>query len=67
MGQLVQFAKFVKRKPARRHPAKPLAASVYFCTHCESDRFLLYPSGQVQCAGCGARIDNLGVSARARE
>jgi hypothetical protein len=33
---------------------------------CEADRFLLYPSGEVQCASCGAQIENLAVAEQPR-
>ena len=67
MGQVVRRANFFKRNPGRRQPAEPLAASAYYCTRCEADRFLLYPGGLVQCASCGAQIENLAVSAGRRE
>jgi len=63
MAQVVRLANFFKRNPGRRQPAEPLAANAYYCTRCEADRFLLYPGGQVQCASCGAQIENLAVSA----
>jgi hypothetical protein len=67
MGQVVRLATLFRRNPGRRQSAEPLAASVYYCRRCEADRFLLYPDGKVQCAGCGAKIENLGVSASRSE
>ena len=61
MGQVLRFADRARRNAATRRSTKPLAPSAYFCTRCEADRFLLYPGGMVQCAICGAQIDNLAV------
>jgi len=64
MGQVVRLADRVRRNTAQREAPKPLGASAYFCTRCEADRFLLYPGGAVQCAGCGAQMGNLQVAER---
>lgn len=61
MGQVVRLAERLPRRSVPRRPPSPLGANAYYCTRCETDRFLLYPNGRVQCAGCGARMDNLAV------
>lgn len=65
MGQIVRLSDR-KRAGAPQHRREPLAAQAYFCTRCDTDRFLLYPGGEVQCAHCGARLDNLVVRERGR-
>ncbi len=67
MGQVVRLTDRMKRSGARRATPKPLGTSAYYCTRCEADRFLLYPGGAVQCAGCGAQMENLAVGERAAE
>jgi hypothetical protein len=65
MGQVVRLSDRGKRSTAPQYARRPLAARAYFCMRCDTDRFLLYPGGEVQCAHCGARLDNLAVSERA--
>lgn len=63
MGQVLKLA--VRRKPsAVSKPGAPLAAHAYYCMRCDTDRFLLYPGGAVQCANCGAQLENLEVAER---
>jgi ribosomal protein L37AE/L43A len=57
MGQVVRLAE----RQRKRQPRKSLGERLYFCTRCEADSFLLYPSGLVQCAHCGAQMENLAV------
>ncbi|MGH8705694.1 MAG: hypothetical protein ACREUO_09795 [Burkholderiales bacterium] len=61
MGQVVRLADRMQRSSARRASPKPLGASAYYCTRCEADWFRLYPGGAVQCASCGAQMENLVV------
>jgi DNA-directed RNA polymerase subunit RPC12/RpoP len=65
MGQVVRLADRLRRAPAAQQTAPPLEAHAYFCMRCDTDRFLLYPGGAVQCANCGAQLDNLEVSEKA--
>lgn len=65
MGQIVRLSERRKRNAAQQPPAAPLATHAYFCMRCDTDRFLLYPGGAVQCANCGAAVENLEVAARA--
>jgi len=67
MGQVFRFVDRARRNVATRRSTKPLAPNAYFCTRCEADRFLLYPGGMVQCAICGAQMDNLSVQPSSRE
>jgi DNA-directed RNA polymerase subunit RPC12/RpoP len=67
MGQVVRFAERVLRRAEQSPSRQPLGESSYYCMRCEADRFLLYPSGEVQCASCGAQIENLAVAERPRE
>jgi DNA-directed RNA polymerase subunit RPC12/RpoP len=62
MGQVVRLADRRKRDTAVQQSAAPLATHAYFCLRCDTDRFLLYPGGAVQCANCGAQLDNLQVA-----
>jgi len=64
MGQVVRLADRARRGARPRQAPKPLGESAYFCTRCESDRFLLYPGGLVQCANCGAQMENLDIAER---
>jgi hypothetical protein len=64
MGQVVRLADRRRRAAMRRSPPAPLGASAYYCMRCDGDRFLLYPGGAVQCASCGAQMDNLAVGER---
>jgi|GEM_PF-1265895 len=61
MGQVLKFARKSRAAAPRAGSPGPLEARAWFCTRCEGDRFLLYPGGSVQCAGCGVRLDNLRV------
>jgi hypothetical protein len=61
MGQVFRLADRARRSVKVRHSPRPLAPNAYFCTRCQADRFLLYPVGLVQCAGCGAQMENLTV------
>ncbi len=49
-----------RETPAPQAGIKP--APHYFCTRCETDRFKLFSSGSVNCAGCGALMRNISVS-----
>jgi hypothetical protein len=63
MGQVVKFAeRKAKRIASGRGATRLLEERTYFCMGCDTDRFLLYPSGRVQCAHCGAEMENLSVS-----
>jgi hypothetical protein len=67
MGRVISFPdRGAKNTTELRQsdPSEPLAANNFCCMACGVDRFLLYPSGSVQCAECGAKIDNLSVSVR---
>ena len=61
MGQVVDLAERKSRKVAGRS-TRLLEERTYFCMACDTDRFLLYPGGRVQCAHCGAQMENLRVS-----
>jgi len=50
--------------PRPSGPPKPLAANNFYCMRCSGDRFLLYSCSSVQCADCGAKMDNLSVNER---
>jgi len=52
------------RAPRPSGPLKPLGLNNYDCTRCASERFLLYPCSAVQCADCGAKMDNLAIRTR---
>ncbi len=43
----------------RSSPLPALSETRYHCLKCEKDKFLAYPTGELQCAGCGAKIKNL--------
>lgn len=63
MGQVVKLAEHKAKRIARRSGApRLLGEQTYFCMGCDTDRFLLYPGGRVQCAHCGALMENLNVS-----
>jgi hypothetical protein len=62
MGRIVRLTDRVRRRAAAQQATAPLAPRVYFCMRCDASRFLLYPEGSVQCACCGARIDNLCIA-----
>ena len=60
MGQVVKLA---ERKGRRAGGASRLLEErTYFCMACDTDHFLLYPGGRVQCAHCGAQMENLQIS-----
>ena len=63
MGQVVKLADRKARRGAC-HSGAPrlLGEQTYFCMGCDTDRFLLYPGGRVQCAHCGSLMENLQVS-----
>ncbi len=65
MGQVVRLESRRKRAPAAQPAAGPLQSHAYFCTRCDTDRFLLYPGGAVQCANCGAQLHNLEIAEKA--
>lgn len=63
MGQVVKLAEHrAKRVATRAAPLRPLGEQSYFCMGCDTDRFLLYPGGRVQCAHCGSLMENLRLS-----
>ncbi len=64
MGQIYRLKDRRNMRAAPQHPTGPLAPHAFFCMRCDTDRFLLYPGGEVQCANCGARLENLQVSER---
>ncbi len=63
MGEVVKLVEHSTRRTAGRGPSpRRLGEQTYFCVGCDTDRFLLYPGGRVQCAHCGALMENLRVS-----
>jgi DNA-directed RNA polymerase subunit RPC12/RpoP len=63
MGQVVKLAeRKARRITSRVGSPRLLGERTYFCMGCDTDRFLLYPEGTVQCAHCGALMENLRVS-----
>ena len=62
MGQIVKLADRRTRNVAGGGPTRLLEEMTYFCMACDTDRFLLYPGGRVQCAHCGAQMENLQIS-----
>ena len=63
MGQVVKLAdRKARRVAARGNSPRLLGQQTYFCMGCDTDRFLLYPGGRVQCAQCGSLMENLRVS-----
>jgi hypothetical protein len=63
MGQIVKLAdRKARRSAARGTSLRLLGEQTYFCMGCDTDRFLLYPGGRVQCAQCGSLMENLRVS-----
>jgi DNA-directed RNA polymerase subunit RPC12/RpoP len=63
MGQVVKLADRKTRRVASRGGApRLLGEQTYFCMGCDTDRFLLYPGGRVQCAHCGSLMENLRVT-----
>lgn len=63
MGQVVKLADRKARRSATRGTSlRLLGEQTYFCMGCDTDRFLLYPGGRVQCAQCGSLMENLRVS-----
>ena len=63
MGQVVKLAERRARRIAKRSGSpRLLGERTYFCMGCDTDRFLLYPEGTVQCAHCGALMENLRIS-----
>ncbi len=63
MGQVVKLAERKARRVASRSGApRLLGERTYFCMGCDTDRFLLYPEGTVQCAHCGALMENLRIA-----
>lgn len=62
MGQVVKLAERKAKRIAGENAPRRLGELTYFCMGCDTDRFLLYPGGRVQCAYCGSLMENLGVS-----
>jgi hypothetical protein len=63
MGQVVKLAdRRARRITAGAGAPRRLGERTYFCMGCDTDRFLLYPGGRVQCAHCGSLMENLVVS-----
>lgn len=63
MGQVLRLSDF--RKPARAPRGGTSARDpgpAYYCMRCDTDLFKLHPSGQVECASCGAVIRNILIS-----
>lgn len=63
MGQVLRLSDF--RKPAKAaqvSTSAPDHGSTYYCMRCDADLFKLHPSGQVECASCGAVIRNILIS-----
>lgn len=63
MGQVIRISDF--REPQGAEPDRAPAAEpkpAYYCMRCDTDRFMLYPSGVVRCANCGAVMRNIKVS-----
>jgi hypothetical protein len=54
-GRVLEF----KKKQPKVEKANRLR---FFCSKCESDTFKLLQSCSVECAGCGALMNNLMVS-----
>lgn len=63
MGQVVKLAeRRARRVAARGASPRLLGEQTYFCMNCDTDRFLLYPDGRVQCAQCGSLMENLHIA-----
>ena len=63
MGQVVKLTeRKVRRMASRERSTRLLGEQTYFCMGCDTDRFLLYPEGRVQCAHCGALMENLRIA-----
>jgi hypothetical protein len=63
MGQVVKLAeRRAKRTTGAGAPRRLLGERTYFCMGCDTDRFVLYPGGRVQCAHCGSLMENLAIS-----
>jgi hypothetical protein len=62
MGQVVKLAERRSKRIAEAGAPRLLGERTYFCMGCDSDRFLLYPGGRVQCAHCRSLMENLVVS-----
>jgi len=62
MGQVVKLSERRSKRVAGGNTPRLLGERTYFCMGCDTDRFVLYPGGRVQCAHCGALMENLGVS-----
>ena len=64
MGQVVKLTdrRKARRIASRGRSPRLLGEQTYFCMGCDTDRFLLYPGGRVQCAHCGSLMENLHIS-----
>ena len=67
MATIVNLADYRKPRPAARRVLAPAASHTegaphYFCLRCDTDRFLLYSSGVIHCAHCGALMRNISVT-----
>lgn len=51
---------FVRPKKAAVHVEAPH----YFCMKCNGEKFKVFASGQVDCAACGARMNNIFVGVK---
>lgn len=52
---------FVKPKKAA---AAPSEKAHYFCQKCHGETFKAFANGQLDCAGCGARMRNIFVGVK---
>jgi hypothetical protein len=56
------MADFRQTPKAKQTVTLNLGGTVYYCMHCGVDRFVLFPSGTIGCANCGAVMRNIQVS-----
>lgn len=64
MAKVLNLSEYRKqRASAAPEPQAPDSRPSYYCLRCNSDRFKLYPSGEIHCAHCGALMQNIEVAA----